>query len=409
MRAFLIAMLMVFPLSTLAHAGQFSLHGFIQGNYAPRISGEGPNSDRLLLGEERTQLELEARDLPAGVGFFAEAGFFHDDFDGEWDKDLRELYADYADRLFHVRVGRQILTWGIADLLFLNDLFPKNWTALFYGRPLEYMKEGSDALKIDLYPRWASVEVVASFFREDRLPGDKRFFFFNPLSRAKTAGRDKPGKRLGDVEVAARVSRYLLGVDTCVYGYYGFFRSPGMRPLSPQEVTFFFPRLAVYGFSIQGSAVGGVVGMEASYYDSLDDRTGTDPVIPNSQTRFVLNYQKQVWEEFTVGVQAYGEYMHHYGRYRESVPPGFRSEDRFRPMLTLRLTQFVWHQTLRLSFFAFYGPEGGDSYLIPEVKYNVTDQLWIALGANIFSGERRAFFGQFDRNVNIYSVIRYEF
>lgn len=276
-------------------------------------------------------------------------------------------------------------------------------------KQIQYMKEGSDALKIDLYPPWASIEVVASFFREDRLPIGKRFFFFNPLSQVARIRHDKPGKRLDDTEVAVKVSRYLLGFDTSFYGYYGFFRSPGLRPSAPEEVTLFFPRLAVYGLSLQGNALGGVLGLEAAHYDSLDDRGGRDPAIPNSHTRFLLTYQRQVWEEFTVTVQGYGEYMYHYSRYRKSLPPGFPKQDPFRQILTMRLTQLMWHQTLRLSLFAFYGPNEGDSYLIPEVRYHVTDQMWMALGANIFSGGRKAFLGQFDRNDNIYSVIRYEF
>jgi hypothetical protein len=48
--------------------------------------------------------------------------------------------------------------------------------------------------------------------------------------------------------------------------------------------------------------------------------------------------------------------------------------------------------------------------IIPEVKYNFTDEFSAALGANIFGGEEDAFnFGQFDKNDNIYTVIKYEF
>jgi hypothetical protein len=68
------------------------------------------------------------------------------------------------------------------------------------------------------------------------------------------------------------------------------------------------------------------------------------------------------------------------------------------------------HQTLRLSFFAFYGLSDRDYMLNPEVKYNLTDSVWIALGGNVFGGEKKyTQFGQFAKNDNVYTQIRYEF
>ncbi len=63
-----------------------------------------------------------------------------------------------------------------------------------------------------------------------------------------------------------------------------------------------------------------------------------------------------------------------------------------------RITQFMVHQTLRLSFFAFYGLSDRDYMLNPEVKYNLTDSVWIALGGNVFGGGKPwTQFGQFAR------------
>ena len=38
-----------------------------------------------------------------------------------------------------MKVGRQVLTWGTGDYLFLNDLFAKDWQSFFSGRA-EYLK-----------------------------------------------------------------------------------------------------------------------------------------------------------------------------------------------------------------------------------------------------------------------------
>ena len=51
----------------------------------------------------------------------------------EVDYDTREAWmfmrpTDYMD----IKFGRQVLTWGTGDWVFLNDLFPKDWQFISY-------------------------------------------------------------------------------------------------------------------------------------------------------------------------------------------------------------------------------------------------------------------------------------
>lgn len=182
------------------------------------------------------------------------------------------------------------------------------------------------------------------------------------------------------------------------------------NPTTPTKLILFYPELFVYGASAQGRSLDGVLSLEAGYYDSRKDRQGTDPMIPNSQTRYLIGYQRQLWEDFTLGLQYYGEYMQDYSAYEENLPPGFPKEKRLHQLATIRLMQFLLHQTLRLSFFAFYGLSDGDYMLNPEVKYNFTDAIWLALGGNFFGGGKPwSQFGQFAKDDNVYTQLRYEF
>jgi hypothetical protein len=180
--------------------------------------------------------------------------------------------------------------------------------------------------------------------------------------------------------------------------------------MAPTKLTFFYPKLNVYGASLQGRAMNGVVSLEAGYYDSREDQSGNDPMLPNSQTRCLIGYQQQFWEDFTLGLQYYGEYLQDYGAYAQNLPAGFPQDKRLRRLSTVRLTQFLVHQTVRLSFFAIYGISDRDYLINPEVKYNITDSLWLALGANFFGGEKPwTQFGQLADNDNVYTQMRYEF
>ncbi|HBB67070.1 MAG TPA: hypothetical protein DCZ93_07185, partial [Elusimicrobia bacterium] len=160
----------------------------------------------------------------------------------------------------------------------------------------------------------------------------------------------------------------------------------------------------------QGNAAGGVLSFEAGYYDSRQDIAGTNPLIPNSQTRFLAGYQRSPWTDFTAGLQYYGEYMHKYSRYADSLPAGLPKQDRLRQLLTLRLTQFLKYQTWKLSLFSFWSPTDKDFYLIPEAACHVTDELTATVGVNVFGGaNNNTFLGQLDKNDNLYVSMRYEF
>ena len=62
--------------------------------------------------------------------------------------DLRQLRFTFRPGgSVDLRVGRQILTWGTGDLLFINDLFPKDWVSFFSGREEQYLKNPVDAAR----------------------------------------------------------------------------------------------------------------------------------------------------------------------------------------------------------------------------------------------------------------------
>ena len=415
-RPWILAILFLAPCN-LAQASGLEWHGFVQTNYAFRLGTtrqDKPPSGDFFLGEESLQLQLSGLAPKGGAGYFAKTDFFRDGVDGQAEVDVREAYLSYAGGPLDLRVGRQIHTWGVGDLLFINDLFPKNYVALFSGRPLEYLKTGVGSLKTSLYSDQVSLDFVAiPFFEPDQLPTSRRFFVFDPFQQVTNRVESKPRHDLGNTELAARLYRPVLGFDATLYAYRGFFRTPLMEPDSmtaPTRLTIVYPRLSAYGASLQGNAVGGVLSLEAGFYDSRQDAEGSNLVIPNSQTKFLIGYQRSPWTDFTAGLQYYGEYMRRYDRYETSLPAGFPKQDLLRQLLTLRLTQLLKYQTWRLSLFSFWSPTDEDFYLIPEAACRVTDELTATVGANIFGGARNTtFLGQLDSNDNLYFTMRYEF
>ncbi|MBI4667824.1 MAG: hypothetical protein HY747_01360 [Elusimicrobia bacterium] len=405
------------PATALLAADGLAWHGFLQTSHASRLGGTSDSktaSGDFLFGEERLQLSLSGSAPGEPVNFQAKTDFFHDEVAGENRLEIREANLNYAAEAFEIRLGRQIVTWGTGDLLFINDVFPKDWTALFSGKPLEYLKLGAGALKGNFYAKGFTLEALAMpSFEPDRMPSSDRFVFFDPFSRITQRTTVKPKGDLENVETALRVARPISRWDTALYAYRGFYRSPVMMPdsfASPTALTISYPKLAVYGFSVQGPGAGGLLGLEGGFYDSRQDRFGSDPIVPNSHAAYLLGYQRQLGADFTAGLQYYGEQMMRYDRYKSSLPAGFPQAHELRQLLTLRLTQFFKYQTWRLSLFGYWSPTDEDFYFIPEARHTLSDGIWLALGGNIFGGAKdNTFFGQFDKNDNFYLAMRYEF
>ena len=400
-----------------AFAEEVSFHGFLQSNYSARIADDNPHGAKkgnLILGEERVQLKGLFYPKKSNFGFYIKSDFYHDWVEKDWNQDFREGYLDYNQDTFGLRIGRQMLTWGVGDLLFINDVFPKDYEAFYSGRPLEYLKRAADSVKLDIYTDILNIEtIVIPFFEPDNFPSVGRFHFFDPYPAIINREINKPKKAFENTEYALRLYRNIADFDVSAYAYKGFFRGLAMKAdnfNSPTAISHFYPELAAYGFSAQGNALAGVVSSELGYYDSLDDRGGKDAGIQNSQSKFLLGYSKAFPQDLTLGVQYYGELMHKYSQYKNTLPSSFAKKRQVHQYLTLRLTKLLKYQTLKVSLFSFYSPDDADFLFIPEISYNFTDNLQGILGANIFGGaDNNTALGQHTKNDNIYLTLRYSF
>ncbi len=398
----------------------FEINGFWEVRGGLRTDKD-PNQRDVSLGETRLQLDM-SHEFDWGV-LRVRPDFVWNDVDRTRDIDLEEgtgvvdlreanllLYPTDA---VDVKIGRQILTWGTGDLLFLNDLFPKDWVSFLIGRDEEYLKAPSDAVKISIFNDLANLDLVYTpKFDPDRYIKGERVSYWNQGLQEIT-GRNGivqahiPNDWFDDDEVALRIHRMVKGYELALYGYFGYWKSPGGQDLQGRAI---FPGLNVIGASARGNIFKGIGNVEVAYYDSEDDRSGDNPLIRNSELRLLLGYEQEVVTDFTASIQYYLEQMQDYGDYRDSVLPGMEYKDKNRQVFTLRLTRLLMNQNLTLSLFTFYSPSDRDGYLRPNIEYKINDYWTVAAGGNLFfRNEDSTFYGQFHTNSNIYASLRYGF
>lgn len=396
--------------------------GFWEVRSGYRLQNDKHEKDASI-GETRLQLEMEKswNDFI----FKATTDLYYDwvsenhsvDLErGEGFLDLREASVAYSPFDFmDLKLGRQILTWGTGDLIFINDLFPKDWQSFFIGRDTEYLKAPSDTIKASFFTDLANVDVVYTpRFDSDRFITGDRISYWNG---SRTAGADaivrtdKPDDWFGDDEWALRISKNVSGYELAAYGCWGYWKSPGGFDTSTSRYT--FPKLSVYGASARGQVGKGIGNIEMGYYDSRDDQFGDEPYIDNSQIRYLIGYEQdlpKIAPDFTVGLQYYVEQMLHYGDYRRTLPTGNKADEEYRHLLTFRITKLYWNQNLRCSLFTYFSPSDKDVYMRPNINYKVTDNLAVEVGANVFWGDYpHTFFGQFQNNTNVYVGLRCSF
>lgn len=398
----------------------FDLSGFWEVRAGARLKND-PHEKDMSIGE--TRLQLQADKYVGPVAMRVTGDFLFDpvmdqyavDLDsGDGWFDLREAWASFSPRDFmDVKIGRQILTWGTGDLIFINDLFPKGWNSFFIGRDDEYLKAPSDALKASFFSDIANLDVVYSpNFDSDRFIDGRRISYYNG-NLGRKAGTDAiqypdtRGNWFAEDEVALRLYRNFEAFETALYYYDGYWKSPNGQTAAGVPV---FPRLSVVGASVRGPIYKGIMNVEVGYYDSKDDLDGNNPLIRNSEYRFLAGYEQEIATELTAGLQYYLERMDDYDQYRATLPAGAYKQDKNRHMFTLRLTKMMMNQDLTLSMFTYWSPSDNDGYVRPKVNYKLSDSWTLEAGGNVFFGdEEPTFWAQFEDNTNAYVSARYSF
>lgn len=395
--------------------------GFFESRGGIRIE-EDPHQKRASIGETRLQLKTEKSGSDYSlqlttdfIGDFVADDYVLDLEHGTGFMDLREAFLllrpfSFAD----IKVGRQILTWGSGDFIFINDLFPKDWNSFFSGRDDEYLKAPSDSLKLAFFSELANLDFVYTpRFDSDRFIDGRRVSYYSPLIGA-IVGQNMPinaeskNQWFRDDEFFLRLYKNIAGYEAALYGYAGYWKSPSGNDINSGEAL--YPAKYAYGASVRGPLADGIFSSEIGYYDSREDPRGDNPFIKNSELRFLVAYEQELFTNFTAGFQYYLEYMQDYDNYLSTLPEAIPARDEDRHLLTLRLTKLAFQQNLLLSLFVFYSPSDEDSFTKIKANYKISDNWQVEGGSNLFFGKKDySFFGQFEDMTNAYLALRYSF
>ncbi len=398
---------------------ELNVDGFLQSLHGARLDDNNPTATEYTASE--TRLQVRAEHFGDAGEFFTRLDFYYDGADtGVYDWELREGYLKFRlGQRWDFKVGRQILTWGTGDLVFINDVFAKDYRSFFVGRDDQYLKAPQNAIRAEFYTGLGDLSMVwTPRFEANRLPTGRKLSYFNGqeiVGEGFNFDPPTPARELNNGEFAARLSRTVGSFNTSLYFYRGFYKNPkGVEMVAvdtfmvPQPV---YPRVNVYGASVRGPLAGGIVWLEGGYYDSRQDQDGDNPLMPNSSVSGLLGFERQVATNLTMNLQWQADQMFDYDTYKmQNEAAGMYVRDEVRHLVTTRVSKLMIDELLNLSVFVFHSPTDEDTYVRLSASYKYSDEISLALGGNIFDGKHQATdFGQFQLNDNVYMKITYGF
>lgn len=405
--------------------------GFLQGLVAQNVDSANPSGTDQSAEELRGQIRLQS--TSDNGEFLGKLDVLADRRESKtrflWQ--VREAYYRFrVGEHFDFKVGRQVLTWGTGDFVFINDLFAKDFDSFFVGRDDPYLKAPQDSLRMETYAGALDLSLVwTPLFTPNRLPDPERLSFYSPFAGPPGGGgaivggpaaafpAPLPVRNPRNSEGAGRLSVHFGAAELAVYGYQGFFKSPvGFRPgadfpTGPDFGTPVYPRLGAAGASVRAPISGLLVWGEGGYYDSEDDRHGTDPFMPNSTASGLVGVEHIFKSVFQVNVQAQTTFMIHHDDYaKQQAAAGYYAVEEAHSVLTSRINWQLFSQTLTLSSFVFYSPDAKDYYWRGSAAYAYNDHLTVAAGSNLFGGPHVSTdFAQFRDDGNAWIKVTYGF
>jgi hypothetical protein len=317
---------------------------------------------------------------------------------------LREAYAEVAlGGDSSVRLGRQVLSWGVSDYLFANDLFPKNYDAFFTGAGFDRLKQPVDALRLSGATAGIELEAVVAKSRADQPPDARRF---TAMGGTRAATEARSGDSSPDVllKAATRLGSW----DAAAYA--GRFRTREPRYFADGAgLQFDRPWARHLGISATGNAWGGVLWAEAAVRQVEQRRPSV--VSRNwlgSGAKAIVGYSRQLAPDVQLTTQWQAEAPSSPARDRASLAPGVRPVRRATSTLHLRLQGRWSNQTLSAGMQAFVGCER-DSHLNPFASWSPADGWVVEGGLNLFSGRPDTRYGALEGDSNAYISARFSF
>ena len=326
--------------------------------------------------------------------------------------ELREAYLSYAKGNFDLRVGRQIVVWGVADALRVTDcVSPFDYTE-FLAQDYDDIRMPVNGLRAKYTRGSVTLEAVCNpvvdFFV---LPTDERNPWAirlpsAPLPYTTDLESGKPEKKIKNMEFGGRASVNLSGIDFSVSALWTWNKLPALCPaLSGDGRTLHisgqYCRMTMLGADCSLPVGQFVLRAEVAEYIGEAQGRGLGQ---NAVRRNTLNALAGVdWypgNDWNISVQ----YCHKYTSGNLAALSVYRNAG----LATARLSKELLHNTLKLSTFAYVDVASGGIFNRLSASYSLNDDIELTAGYDYFHANKGKF-AMYGKNSEAWVKMKYSF
>lgn len=362
------------------------------------------------------------------------------------DIELREFYLDFHKRNLDLRIGKQIVRWGVVEGARVTDEINPLDLGEFILREVEDRYIPLWMVKSDFFIGDYTLEAIWIPDLQGHKPAPRdseweQFTFLDNLEEPDSP-LENPVRNFKNSEAALRLSWWMGGWDFALSYFYtwddfpaafrsidtiGFVALPETDPVGFQPR---YPRLQIPGVSVSKSLGQVVLNAEAAYVHGkvFGVRVGTfaptgisgDPgesvvlgEIQRDLTKYAVGLDTTLWRT-DVSWQILQQYI---SGYQSNI-----IQDEIDTVFGLFLRKNLLSNTLTTQVLNLYFVNDNEWLIRPKLEYRVSDQVKMAFGADILIGTiadvnsegialpgEFHFVGFFRNNSRIYTEVQYSF
>ncbi|NCC99086.1 MAG: hypothetical protein EOL95_05190 [Bacteroidia bacterium] len=386
----------------------FKYNGFVDSYHALR--SQSPNDWMSSRTRLRSELTVDKGNTSMFVSFNAIYNSILEDKTGLF---LREAFFRYNTEKWDLKVGRQIITWGVADGIRVTDLVsPMDYTE-FLAQDYDDIRIPENGFRLKyLHPKFNVEGVfipVAEFFQLP-LSAENPWSVMSSITMPYSLNmNDIPAKKLSNAEFGGRISFFLSGIDVSLSALHTWNKMPVInKSLSVNSDSLYmkahYERLDMIGADMSVPLGKFVIRAEVAAYlgelQELDMPVNLDATIRKNTYNGLLGLDFYPGNDWTVMVQYYHKYI---SDYDEII-----SVKKNSGLVTFNISKKLLQTTMTLSSFTYYDITYNSFYNRTSVDYALTDQIHLTGGYDWFHGEKGSF-AMYKNNSEYFVKFKYSF
>ncbi|BDU51470.1 hypothetical protein [Haliovirga abyssi] len=280
--------------------------------------------------------------------------------------DLKELYYDYVNDVFSIRIGRQIIEWGVVDGAQIVDII--NPVNLVSGYSFEYndLKVPVNAIKVDILKNSSELNFII-------IP-------VSPVSNLEIDNQKynviTPSVNLKNIEVGVKYKKYLGTTEISLMAFKGINDFPIYDKIN-KKVTFGKEKMLGMDFS---KKIGSMVlrGETGYFFEKSFEKVGlngSNGAIEKDYIGYALVCEFNFGNSLGGSLAFGGDRIFNYN---DSI-----SRKKEEPFLISSFSKTIFNDLLTMSMSGYINLSSEVWEITPMVKYSINDNINFETGISI--------------------------